>query len=153
MWPTTYSRWHCAANCAVPPAMEGQVQKVVVFGCTRGVGLEVTKALLGSGGKYEVHALVRSRERAAKALGGLEVACTFRHLEITRLLGRPPKVSLGRSVYLFSRLSKRLLNCLCPLLNSYFSTCLKRSISLSGFASLPRISKVHKVFNSTTRKS
>eukprot|EP01018_Ginkgo_biloba_P039813 Gb_41706 [translate_table: standard] len=64
--------------------MEGQVQKVAVFGCTKGVGLEVTKALLGSGGKYEVHALVRSRERAAKALGNEASKVNFIDGDITK---------------------------------------------------------------------
>jgi len=64
--------------------MEGQLQKVLVVGCTSGVGLQVTKLLLGSPGKYDVHALVRSRERACKALGNEAAKVKFFDGDITK---------------------------------------------------------------------
>nr|ADE76544.1 unknown [Picea sitchensis] len=64
--------------------MEGQLQKVLVVGCTKGVGLEVTKLLLGSPGKYDVHALVRSRERASKALGNEAAKVKFIDGDVTK---------------------------------------------------------------------
>nr|ADE75995.1 unknown [Picea sitchensis] len=64
--------------------MEGQLQKVLVVGCTKGVGLQVTKLLLGSPGKYDVHALVRSRERASKALGNEAAKVKFIDGDITK---------------------------------------------------------------------
>uniref|UniRef100_A0A0D6R7W8 NAD(P)-binding domain-containing protein n=1 Tax=Araucaria cunninghamii TaxID=56994 RepID=A0A0D6R7W8_ARACU len=64
--------------------MEGRVCKVLVVGCTQGVGLEVTKALLGVPEKYEVHALVRNREKALKALGDEAPKVNFIDGDITK---------------------------------------------------------------------
>lgn len=59
--------------------------KVLVVGCSSGVGLEVTKTLLTSGDKFQVYGLVRNKERAAKAIAAYGSArVTFVQGDVTK---------------------------------------------------------------------
>lgn len=58
--------------------------KVLVVGASRGVGLQVTRALVEGGDKFEVFALVRSQEKASKALGSYASRVKFIHGDITK---------------------------------------------------------------------
>lgn len=61
-----------------------QKLKVLVVGCTSGVGLEVTKSLLTEGDKFEVYGLVRNRERAVKAIAYGSSRVTFVQGDVTK---------------------------------------------------------------------
>lgn len=58
--------------------------KVLVVGASSGVGLQVTKALISAGNRYEVFALVRSQEKASKAIGSDASLVKFVHGDITK---------------------------------------------------------------------
>ncbi|CAM6085541.1 unnamed protein product [Calypogeia fissa] len=58
--------------------------KVLVVGASSGVGLQVVKSLLEAEEKYEVLALVRSQERASKAIGPDSSKVKFVHGDITK---------------------------------------------------------------------
>lgn len=59
--------------------------KVLVVGCSSGVGLEVTKTLLTEGEKFQVFALVRDQARAAKAIAAYGSSrVTFIHGDVTK---------------------------------------------------------------------
>eukprot|EP00246_Nothoceros_aenigmaticus_P004830 TRINITY_DN16545_c0_g1_i1.p1 TRINITY_DN16545_c0_g1~~TRINITY_DN16545_c0_g1_i1.p1 ORF type:complete len:244 (-),score=45.21 TRINITY_DN16545_c0_g1_i1:102-833(-) len=58
--------------------------KVLLVGSSSGVGLQVTKALLEEGDKFEVYALVRDEERAKQAIGEEASKVKFLHGDVTK---------------------------------------------------------------------
>lgn len=58
--------------------------KVLVIGCSSGVGLQVTKLLLKERERYEIFCLVRNREKAANAIGEDAAKANFIPGDITK---------------------------------------------------------------------
>eukprot|EP00850_Spirogloea_muscicola_P000009 SM000001S04411 [mRNA] locus=s1:38855:40835:+ [translate_table: standard] len=58
-----------SCQCSVTDSRVGMAKQVLVVGCSSGVGLQVTMQLLEVPGHFEVYALTRNQQRAARAVG------------------------------------------------------------------------------------